>query len=141
MLLFLIYSKRELGQTYYFFIYNYFYIISILQVILIKQGSWSSADYSEFNTLKGFISEILNLFEKMSIKNILKFLINSFFLIPIVLFIIFKNNKKIQLLFIPIFIISIVSSFLFFNFNFLNLVSTRILVRGSDVLIGLVFLL
>ena len=132
-----IFKKRIRSNLLFFSSTIIFIIISILQVILIKQGSWSSADYSEFNTLKGFISEILNLFEKMSIKNILKFLINSFFLIPIVLFIIFKNNKKIQLLFIPIFIISIVSSFLFFNFNFLNLVSTRILVRGSDVLIGL----
>ena len=74
-----IFKKRIRSNLLFFSSTIIFIIISILQVILIKQGSWSSADYSEFNTLKGFISEILNLFEKMSIKNILKFLINSFF--------------------------------------------------------------
>lgn len=136
-----LFKKRIRSNSLFFSSTAIFVIISILQVILIKQGSWSSADYSEFNTLNGFISEILNLFEKMSFKNIFKFLINSFFIIPIILFFIFKNNKKIQELFIPVFIISIVSSFLFFNFNFLNLVSTRILVRGSDVLIGVTIFL
>jgi hypothetical protein len=131
------FTKRYKSNLLLFLSTFIFIIVSILQVVLIKEGSWSSADYTELNSLESFFYEILNIFEKLSIVNIFNFLANSYLLIPILLFYIFKNEYKIQQIFIPIFIISIIFSFLFFNFNFLNLVSTRVLVRGSDVLIGL----
>ncbi len=102
---------------------------------MIKEGSWSSADYSEFNNFQGFLAEISNIFSKLSIKNLFKFFINNFFLIPIFLFFCLKNEKKILNIYVPVFIISILFSFLFYNLDFLNALSTRILVRGADVLI------
>ncbi len=112
-----------------------FISISIFQIFLIKEGSWSSADYSEFNNFQGFLAEISNIFSKLSIKNLFKFFINNFFLIPIFLFFCLKNEKKILNIYVPVFIISILFSFLFYNLDFLNALSTRILVRGADVLI------
>ena len=114
-----------------------FFTISIFQVYLIKQGSWSSADYSEINNLKILINELFSSLKNANIKNIFTFFLNSFFLIPIILTIIFRKNKILQENFVPVFITSILFSFCYSNLDFMNHLTIRVLIRGIDVIIGI----
>ena len=114
-----------------------FFTISIFQVYLIKQGSWSSADYSEISNHKILINELFSSLKNANIKNIFTFFFNSFFLIPIILTIIFRKNKILQENFVPVFITSILFSFCYFNLDFMNHLTIRVLIRGIDVIIGI----
>ena len=114
-----------------------FIIISIFQIYLIKQGSWSSADYSEVSNFKNLTQEFLSSLKNINTKNIFLFCLNSFFLIPLILTTIFRRNKILIENFIPVFITSILISFFYFNLDFMNAFTVRVLTRGTDVILGI----
>ena len=112
-----------------------FIFISYFQVFLINSGSWSSADYSEINDLNIFIKNFLSVLSTFKVENILYFLLNTFFLVPIFLLIIL-NKSEVKEHLISIFIISIIFSFFVFATDFMNALNKRVLIRGIDVLLS-----